>query len=506
MEIRHLVFGRFYHRDRDSDFRVLIRSENIGPEEAKAIGQHFGGLKDLSEAYNSNFPEIIQKFNSYYCYIRFFPSFNDNLNRPVKPIFHAFIFSLNDLIEINYKPWNLRHLFISEFKQDEIIGYDNTVWLSMKATSNTQTIKHLSFNISEYTKVHLADHFPISNQRIWFIWSRNPYELLDKLDPEKKLFLFNKGILLNYSNDLDKSVVSSFKFVFHVTDLLPDVTNIGDEKSQEDILTIKIPSADDNLIVVKPRADFESKEDNIGPLMIITDSASESESDNIRKQENSQIDELKNILQTVDEQNRKYRATIQNLKGKAKLNNGLLALVGFLMLLLGINLGYIIFNGHGTTVNEDVKLKQETFELKNKIEELQSEVANKNELIKGLQKTSTMGKSELQQQYIKLRTESSAEITKLKRDTTNLNIEISGLNDVVKNVSIEKSDLNRQLANIKTEKKQLEANNSKKQKELESEKASVEKELEKCKTSIGVLKDSINVLRTPIVQDNKKNK
>jgi len=225
MEIKHFVFGKF--RDQLPDFGIRVKSPLLTEEQAQSYAATISRLKQLCtlRANAQSYIEYIgqsQADSSVYFYTRVFPSGNnqDFGGAEMAGFSHAMVFSLQDLIELDFKPWVCRDRFVKVFDNEKIVGWDKIWFHREEIGSYSKDLKNISLSVEPNPTYNTPSHLQLANfeagdSATQYILSINAYSTLEDLDGETLLRMFNMGIVLNYPVEYDqpKNVSGFAKFV-----------------------------------------------------------------------------------------------------------------------------------------------------------------------------------------------------------------------------------------------------------------------------------------------------
>ncbi|WEK34627.1 MAG: hypothetical protein P0Y53_19240 [Candidatus Pseudobacter hemicellulosilyticus] len=208
MEIKHFVYGKF--RDLIPDFDVRIISPELPESTARNIAQRinrFSSLCTLPSQYGQNIEYIGRLYpgQPLYGYVRFFPSANnqDDHGRTMVGFYHVMVFDQQEMITLDMKPWKCRDLFIKQFDNEKIVGWDNQVWLRRE---------DMAYFTEEARKMRLSLEHPLTggysqvippvceatDHSVQYIATLNAYSTLEDTDSQTLIQLFNAGIVLHY--------------------------------------------------------------------------------------------------------------------------------------------------------------------------------------------------------------------------------------------------------------------------------------------------------------------
>jgi hypothetical protein len=234
MEIKYFVFGKF--RDQLPDFGVRVKSPLLTEDMAESYSAMIDRLKQLCTI-QINVPSYIEyigqsrEIPSLYFYTRFFSSKGnqDYSGREMAGCFHTMVFSFQDLVDLDFKPWVCRDRFVKLFDNEKILGWDGTVWYHRDEIGRFKNaLKDIPLSLEtppayNNSRPNLTN-YEASDPFTQYISSINAYSTLEDLDADTLLRMFNMGIVLNYPVEYGspRNISGFAKFVMGRSSLTED--------------------------------------------------------------------------------------------------------------------------------------------------------------------------------------------------------------------------------------------------------------------------------------------
>ncbi|MDO1450214.1 hypothetical protein Q0590_28295 [Rhodocytophaga aerolata] len=211
MTLNHFFYGAIPN-DKHNDGRIIFSNKSVNHLGTQQILKNLLVVQ-LEESSNGKQYEIIrfsQDFNSF-LYFRNYPTSDPKLR--FKTSFHVFLIDQKSFASINFDPLSIRKYFVKEITTSGIVGYNNRIW----AISNQEKINHdipIAFPSIQHAFQEKSYNSPKKVKAA--LISSSPYEFLKELDPYKRNFIFQRGVLINDSADnLNlKSVNGEIDFIF----------------------------------------------------------------------------------------------------------------------------------------------------------------------------------------------------------------------------------------------------------------------------------------------------